>query len=42
MRVRGNKHRKPMMDQRRIWRTEVIVGDVDMYECDNADAEEEE
>jgi len=25
MRIRGNKHRKPMMDQHRIWTTEGIV-----------------
>jgi len=25
MRMRRNKHRKPMMDQRRMWRTEGIV-----------------
>jgi len=24
-RMRRNKHRKPMMDQRRMWRTEGIV-----------------
>ena len=27
MRMRRKKHRKPMMDQRRIWRTEGIVLD---------------
>jgi hypothetical protein len=26
MRMKRKKHRKPMMDQRRIWRTEGIVG----------------
>ena len=26
MGMRRNKHRKPMMDQRRMWRTEGIVG----------------
>jgi len=25
-RMRSKKHRKPMMDQRRMWRTESIVG----------------
>jgi len=25
MRMRRNKHRKPMMDQRRMWRTKGIV-----------------
>jgi len=25
MRMRKNRHRKPMMDQRRIWRTEGIL-----------------
>jgi hypothetical protein len=37
--------RKPMMDQRRMWRTEGIVGDDDGYECedgDHADADEGE
>ena len=42
MRMRRKKHRKPMMDQRRMWRTEGIVGDVDGYECNDADADEEE
>jgi hypothetical protein len=36
------KHRKPMKDQRRMWRIEVIVGDVDGYECGNVDANEED
>jgi hypothetical protein len=43
--MRGNKHHKPMIDQRRMWRTEGIVGDVDRYECkdgDDAHADEEE
>jgi len=26
MRMRRKKHRKPMMDERRMWRTEGIVG----------------
>jgi len=42
MPMRRKKHRKPMMDQRRMWRTEGLVGDVDGYECDDADADEEE
>jgi hypothetical protein len=25
MRIRRKKHRKPMIDQRRMWRTEAIV-----------------
>jgi hypothetical protein len=36
------KHRKPMMDQRRMWRTEGILGDVDEYEFDYTDADAEE
>jgi hypothetical protein len=40
--MRRKKHRKPMMDQHRMWRTEGIVGDVEGYECDNADADAEE
>ena len=42
MRMRRNKHRKLMMDQPRMWRTEGIVGDVDGYECHDADGDEEE
>ena len=42
MRMRKKKHRKQMMDQHRMWRTEGIVGDVDRYERDDADADEEE
>jgi len=43
IRIRRKKHRKPMMDQRRMWRTEGIVGDVDRYECeDGDDADEDE
>jgi len=38
----SKKHRKPMMDQRTMWRTEGIVGDVDGYECHDADADAEE
>jgi len=45
MRMRRKKHRKPMMDQRRMWRTNLGPSDVDGYEGDdgdNADADEEE
>jgi hypothetical protein len=45
MQMRGNKHRKPMIDQRRMWKTEGIVGDVHRYECeygDDVDADEGE
>jgi hypothetical protein len=45
MQMRRKKHRKLMMDQRGMWRTQGIVGDVDGYECENgedADADEEE
>jgi hypothetical protein len=40
MRMTRNKHCKPMMDQRRKRRTEGIVGNVDGYECDDANADE--
>jgi hypothetical protein len=40
--MRRKKHRKPMMDQLRMWRTESIPGDVGEYECDDADADAEE
>jgi len=33
MRLRGKKHRKPMMDQCRVWRSDGTVGDVDRNEC---------
>jgi hypothetical protein len=39
------KHRTPMMDQRRMWRTDLEPSDVDGYEGeagDDADADEEE
>jgi hypothetical protein len=36
------KHRKPLMDQCRMWWTEGIVGDVDGYECNDADVDKEE
>jgi hypothetical protein len=45
MRMRRMKHRKPMMDQRRLWRTNLRPSDVDGYEgedVDNAAADEEE
>jgi len=45
MGMRKNKHRKPMMNQHRMWWTEGIVGDVNGYECehgDNADVDEED
>jgi len=42
MQMRRKKHRKPMMDQRRMLRTEGIVGDIDGYECNDADADEAE
>jgi hypothetical protein len=37
MPMRGNKHCQPMMDQRRMWRTKAIVGDVDRYEWEDGD-----
>jgi len=43
--MRRKKHRKPMMDQCRMWRTEGIVGSVNVYKCehgDDADADNEE
>jgi hypothetical protein len=42
MRMRRKKHRKPMMDHRRMWKTDGIVDDVDGHECDDADADAEE
>jgi hypothetical protein len=42
MRTRRKKRHKLRIDQRRMWRMEGIVGDVDGYECNNADADEEE
>ena len=44
-RMRRTKHRKLMMDQRTIWKTEGILGDVDGYEReggDDVDADEEQ
>jgi hypothetical protein len=42
MRIRRNKHRKLMMDQCRMWRTEGIAGDVDGHECENGDDVDED
>jgi len=45
MRMRRKKHRKPMMDEQRMWRTDLGPSDVDRYEGeagDNADADEKE
>ena len=45
MRMRRKKHRKPMMDQRRMWRTDLGRSDVDGYkgeDGDDADVDEEE
>jgi len=42
--MRRGKHRKPMMDQRRMWGTDLGPSDVDGYEGedgDDADADEE-
>jgi len=44
MRIRRKKHRKLMMDQCRMWRTDLGPSDVNGYEGedgDNADADEE-
>jgi hypothetical protein len=43
--MRRKKHRKSMMDQRRMWRTDLGPSDVNGYEGedgDDADADEEE
>jgi len=43
--MRRKKHRIPMMDQRRMWRTDLKPSDVDGYEGedgDDADADYEE
>jgi hypothetical protein len=45
MRLRRKKHRKPMMDQRRICRTDLGPSDVAGYEGENGydvDADEED
>ena len=44
MLMRSKKHRKPLMDQRRILRTDLGSSDVDGYECEDGndpDADEE-
>jgi len=41
--MRRKKHRKPMMDQRRMWRTEgIVLESVTIGHGDDADADEEE
>jgi hypothetical protein len=43
--VRGNMNCKPMINERRMWRTTGSVGHVDRYECKDghdADADKEE
>jgi len=43
--MRKKKNHKPMMDQHRMWRTDMGTSDVDGYECDDgddADTDEEE
>jgi len=43
--MRRKKHRKPMMDQRTMWSTELGTSDVDEYEYkdgDDADPDVEE
>jgi len=43
--MRRKKNRKPMMDQRRMWRTDLGPSDVNGYEGEdgiNGDADEEE
>jgi hypothetical protein len=45
MRMRRKMPRKPMMDQRRIWSTDLETSDVNGYECedgDNADTHAQE
>ena len=37
IRMRKNKHHKPMMDQRRMWRTDLGTSDVNGYECKDGD-----
>jgi hypothetical protein len=37
MRMRRKKHRNPMMDQHRMWRTDLGPSDVDGYEGDDGD-----
>jgi hypothetical protein len=33
--LRRKKHRKPMMDQRRMWRTDLGTSDVDRYQYED-------
>jgi len=43
--MRRKQHRKPMMDQRRMWRTNLGTSDVDGYQCEDgndADTDTEE
>ena len=45
IRRRRKKNCKPMIDQRRLWRTDLGTSDVDGYECedgDDADTDAEE
>jgi hypothetical protein len=45
MQMRRKKYRKPLMDQLRMWRSDLEPSDVDGYEGedgDNPDADEEE
>jgi len=37
MRMRNKKYRKPMMNQRRMWWTDLGTSDVDGYECEDGD-----
>ena len=44
MQMRRNNYHQSTMDQRSMWSTEGIVGDVEAYECehgDDLDADEE-
>jgi hypothetical protein len=42
MPMQWKKHHKPMLDLRRMWRTEETVGDSDENKCNDADTDEEE
>jgi hypothetical protein len=45
VRMRRKKHPKPMMNQRRMWTTDMGTSNVDRYECedgDNADIDAKE
>jgi len=35
--MRRKKHPKPIMDQHRMWRTDLGTSDVDWYECEDGD-----